>query len=96
MRRWAARNSRPDEVLRQGLEVEGEVVEPGRIVDLAAEEEVGVVALGDIGVLVDEGVIEDPQREDGQRQDADRSAAVSTVTLRTAGSLPGERVARVA
>ena len=63
-----------DEVFRQGLEVEREVVEPGRIVDLAAKEEVRIEALGNVCIFVHEVVIEDPQGEHHQRQRRDRSA----------------------
>ena len=58
MRRRGRPQARSDQVLRHGLEVEGIQVEPGRIMEPALEEKVGIVALGDVGVLVDERVIE--------------------------------------
>ena len=71
MRKPAACRPGPMKYLGSGLQVEGEEVEPGRIVEAAAEEEVGVIALGDVGVLVHE--------DSSDRPDA-KTARASTAT----------------
>ena len=70
----AARKLAPIRYFGHGLKVEGVVVEPGGMIELAFEEQVGVVALRDVGVLVHERVIEQAECEECQGEAPDRPA----------------------
>ena len=60
----------PDQILGQGRQVVRGKVEPGKIVETAAEEQVGVIALSDVGVFVFEVARRTipRQRRPGQRR----------------------------
>ena len=86
----------PDQIFRHGLEVEGEEVEPVGMIELTAEEPVGIVALRDIGVFVNERICGQARRVQRQAPDTRGPRPVETGTLRTAVSLSSVRGARVA
>ncbi len=62
-----------DEILGEGNQVVGQDFQPGRVVGPPGEDEIRLIALGDVGVLVHERLVPQAQREEPGRENPDQS-----------------------